>query len=94
MSDDDGGALQGFPTIPKRRSDKTAKSGEDMMDVLVDDIIRYESLAEKEELLLMSSLVSGGVNDEFEVELEELNLPEDTNRPASPTYELYVQIQK
>lgn len=45
-----GGGLQDLPTITQRKSDKMAKSGEDMTKLLVDDIILYERLMEREEL--------------------------------------------
>jgi hypothetical protein len=38
----------------KRKSDKYAKNGEEMMDILVNDIDRYEQLSNQEELLALS----------------------------------------
>jgi hypothetical protein len=35
-----------MPEIPPRKSDRYAKSGEEMMDILVEDIMRYEELSE------------------------------------------------
>ena len=36
---------EGLPwSSPKRKSDKYTKTGEEMMDILVDDIDRYEQL--------------------------------------------------
>ena len=55
--------------------------------MLVDDIIPYGSLAERDELLMLSNLISGN-GDEFAVEVQELNLPEATCvRIPSPTNE-------
>lgn len=72
-----GGGLQGLPTITQRKLDKMAKSGEDMTKVLVDDIILYERLVEREELLLLLNLIAGngsGGKDNFRVELQELDI--------------------
>ena len=44
---------------PKRKSDKYAKNGEEMMDILVDDIDRYEQLSNREELLALASALAG-----------------------------------
>ena len=42
---------EGLPwNSPKRKSDKYAKNGEEMMDILVDDIDRYEQLMFQERL--------------------------------------------
>ena len=35
-----------------------AKNGEQMMDVLVDDIMRYEALAERDEILVLASCLA------------------------------------
>ena len=35
-----------MPEIPPRKSDRYAKSGEEMIDILVDDMMRYEELSE------------------------------------------------
>jgi hypothetical protein len=43
----------------KRKSDKNAKNGEEMMDILVDDIDRYEQLSNREELLALASALAG-----------------------------------
>ena len=43
----------------KRKSDKYAKNGEEMMDILVDDIDRYEQLSNREELLALASALAG-----------------------------------
>ena len=39
----------------KRKSDEYAKNGEEMMDILIDDIDRYEQLSNREELLALAS---------------------------------------
>jgi hypothetical protein len=56
MEVQDGNVL---PTITHRKSDRGVKSDEGMMDILVDDINRYECLAEREQLLALQSLFSG-----------------------------------
>jgi hypothetical protein len=38
---------------------KYAKNGEEMMDILVDDIDRYEQLSNREELLALASALAG-----------------------------------
>ena len=43
----------------KRKSDKYTKNGEKMMDILVDDIDRYEQLSNREELLALASALAG-----------------------------------
>jgi hypothetical protein len=43
----------------KRKSDKYAKNGEEMMDILVDDIVRYEQLSNREKLLGLASALAG-----------------------------------
>lgn len=45
-----------LPTITPRKSDRGVKSVEQMMDILVDDIMRYESLAEMEEIMALDTL--------------------------------------
>ena len=52
--------FEGLPwSSPKRKSDKYAKNGEEMMDILVDDIDRYEQLSNREELLALASALAG-----------------------------------
>jgi hypothetical protein len=46
-----------FPTITPRKSNRAAKSGAEMMDMVVDDIIRYESLAEMDEMMALDTLI-------------------------------------
>ena len=48
-----------FPTITPRKSDRAVKSGAEMMDILVDDIMRYESLAEMDEMMALDTLIHG-----------------------------------
>jgi hypothetical protein len=43
----------------KLKSDKYAKNGEEKMDILVDDIDRYEQLSNREELLALASALAG-----------------------------------
>jgi hypothetical protein len=43
----------------KRKSDKYAKNGEEMMDILVNDVDRYEQLSFREELLALASALAG-----------------------------------
>jgi hypothetical protein len=40
-------------------SDRHAKSGEDMMEVLAHDIMRYEPLPEQSDLLALASALAG-----------------------------------
>jgi hypothetical protein len=55
-------------------SDRHAKSGEDMMEVLAHDIMRYETLSEPSDLFaLASALVGNAPNDQYTV--IELNVP-------------------
>jgi hypothetical protein len=54
--------------------DRHAKSGEDMMEVLAHDIMRYETLSEPSDLFaLASALVGNAPNDQYTV--IELNVP-------------------
>jgi hypothetical protein len=39
----DTGSGQVLPLVPCRKSDKYAKNGDDIMDILVDDINHYET---------------------------------------------------
>jgi hypothetical protein len=48
-----------IPSIMKRKSDKYAKNGEEIMDILVDDIDRYQQLSNQEELLALASALAG-----------------------------------
>jgi hypothetical protein len=43
----------------KRKSDKYANNGEEMMNILVDDIDRYEQLSNREDILALSSALAG-----------------------------------
>ena len=45
--------------VPERMSDRHAKSGEDMMEVLAHDSMRYEPLPEQSDLLALASALAG-----------------------------------
>ena len=47
----DTGSGQVLPLVPCRKSDKYAKNGDDIMDILVDDINHYEIMTERHELI-------------------------------------------
>ena len=50
---------EGFPwSSLNGNSDKYAENGEEMMDILVDDIDRYEQLSNQEELLALASALA------------------------------------
>jgi hypothetical protein len=57
LSDFRFGLLHGSPS--NSSSIKYAKNGEEMMDILVDDIDRYEQLSNREELLTLVSALAG-----------------------------------
>ncbi|CAC5372922.1 unnamed protein product [Mytilus coruscus] len=63
-----------LPTITPRKSDRAVKSGAEMMDILVDDIMRFESLAEMDEMMVLDALIHGDKfkNTDNVVELEEV----------------------
>jgi hypothetical protein len=44
--------------VPERMSDRHAKSGEDMMEVLAHDITRYETLPEQSYLFALASALA------------------------------------
>jgi len=47
-------------------SDRHAKSGEDMMEVLAHDIMRYATLPEQRDLLTLASALAGNApNDRY-----------------------------
>ncbi|VDH93355.1 Hypothetical predicted protein [Mytilus galloprovincialis] len=51
---------EGLPwSSPKKVSDRFARNGEDMLEVLVNDIDRYEQLSNREELLALASALAG-----------------------------------
>jgi uncharacterized FlaG/YvyC family protein len=60
-------------TIPPRKSHARAKSGEDMMDVLAHDIMRYEMLSEQDEYKALASVLQESESEDFE--LREIQLP-------------------
>ena len=60
--------------VPERMSDRHVKSGEDMMEVLAHDIMRYETLSEPSDLFTLApALVGNAPNDQYTV--IELNVP-------------------
>ena len=58
--------------VHERMSDRHAKSGEDMMEVLAHDIMRYEALSEQGDLFALA-LGRNAPNDQYTV--IELNVP-------------------
>ena len=58
--------------VPERMSDRHVKSGEDMMEVLAHDIMRYEALSEQSDLFALA-LARNAPNDQYTV--IELNVP-------------------
>ena len=58
--------------VPERMSDRHAKSGEDMMEVLAHDIMRYETLSEQSDLFALA-LAGNALNDQYTVIV--LNVP-------------------
>ena len=58
--------------VPDRMSNRHAKSGEDMMEVLAHDIMRYEALSEQSDLFALA-LARNAPNDQYTV--IELNVP-------------------
>ena len=60
--------------VPERMSDRHAKSGEDMMEVLAHDIMRYETLSEQSDLFALALALAGKApNDQYTI--IELNVP-------------------
>ena len=54
--------------VPERMSDRHVKSGEDMMEVLAHDIMRYETLSEQSDLFALASALAGNApNDQYTV---------------------------
>ena len=54
--------------VPERMSDRHAKSGENMMEVLAHDITRYETLPEQSYLFALASALAGNApNDQYTV---------------------------
>jgi len=52
--------------VPERMSDRHAKSGEDMMEVLEHDIMRYETLSEQSDIFALASALAGNApNDQY-----------------------------
>ena len=48
---------ESFSTISPRKSHARVKSGEDMMDVLAHDIMRYEMFSEQDEYKALASIL-------------------------------------
>ena len=63
-----------MPEIPPRKSDRYAKSGEEMMDILVDDIMRYEELSEQSELYALATALAGAPSNTQTVTFQEVEL--------------------
>jgi hypothetical protein len=54
--------------VHERMSDRHVKSGEDMMEVLAHDIMRYETLSEQSDLFALASALAGNApNDQYTV---------------------------
>jgi hypothetical protein len=52
--------------VPEWMSDRHAKSGEDMMEGLAHDIMRYEALSEQSDLFAIASALAGNApNDQY-----------------------------
>ena len=47
-----------LPIAPSRKSDKYVNSGDDMMDIIVDDINRHEIMTKREELIALATVLS------------------------------------
>ena len=73
-------------TIPAQKSHKYARSGEEMLDVLAHDIMRYEMLSEQEEYRALASVLQGD-QSEIEFELCEVDVagPETSNPSDNST---------
>jgi hypothetical protein len=65
---------ESFSTISPRKSHARVKSGEDMMDVLAHDIMRYEMLSEQDEYKALASVLQGNESEDYEFELQEVQL--------------------
>jgi hypothetical protein len=77
----------------KRKSDKYAKNGEEMMDILVDDIDRYEQLSNQEELLALASALAGnGAVLEVVPTLDRIGPGDVAGIPVAHTQNLLIRI--
>ena len=85
---------EGLPwSSPKRKSDKYAKIGEEMMDILVDDIDRYEQLSNREELLALASALAGnGAVLEVVPTLDRIDPGDSTGMPIAHTQNMLIRI--
>ncbi|XP_063442425.1 uncharacterized protein LOC134722732 [Mytilus trossulus] len=75
--------------VPAKISDRYAKNGEDMLDVLSHDIMRYEMLAEKETFDALTSVLQGEQSHDnvelHEIEVNRLNNDNNNNDEGDPT---------
>jgi hypothetical protein len=77
----------------KRKSDKYAKNGEEMMDILVDDIDRYEQLSNRGELLALASALAGnGAVLEVVPTLDRIDPGDVTGIPVAHTQNMLIRI--
>jgi hypothetical protein len=68
--------------VPERMSDRHAKSGEDMMEILANDIMRYETFSEQSDLFALAPGLAG-------------NAPNDQQyMPTLPIYAVVYRIFK
>ena len=47
-----------LPIVPGRKSEKYVNNGDDMMDIIVDDINRYEIMTKGEEPIALATVLS------------------------------------
>lgn len=62
--------------VPPRASDKNARNGEEMLDVLAHDIMRYEMLTDRDHIAALASVLQGqgdDINDN--IQLQEIEVP-------------------
>ena len=85
---------EGFPwSSLNGNSDKYAENGEEMMDILVDDIDRYEQLSNREELLaLVSALAGNGAVLEVVPTLDRIDPGDVAGIPVAHTHSLLIRI--
>lgn len=87
-------------SVPLRKSAKNVRSGEDMMEVLADDVLRYELLSEQEQRAVEEECrgeavefpIEVGYDDSITVEINKENMnnddvPEQNNRFVKITSE-------
>ena len=85
---------EGFPwSSLNGNSDKYAENGEEMMDILVDDIDRYEQLSNREELLALASALAGnGAVLEVVPTLDRIDPGDVTGIPVAHTQTMLIRI--